>query len=377
LSGVAAAQATRPSSRDRERALQLSRESVGLIERRQLADAEATLRKALELVPDNTTCLYNLACVRAAQGDPRDAMDLLERATDAGFTDFHHLEHDRMLEPVRSLFRYRQLVARKDEIRHRAAERIVNSLKEELGAGYLYDVDEPQKLVFAVHADRAGLTKVENAIRCEAASQWKQVFSHRPDEFIRILVASPGDYAKRERREGVQGRYDDSTRTLLVKRIGPELRHEFTHALHAADQRALDQEHPVWLSEGLASLYENARIEISADGTEELLPNDTWRLAAVQTASRRGEFIPLPQLLRLDRNAFTARATLAYGESGNLLLYLYEQQLLKAFYDSYTEGYAKDATGQHALESVTGKTLPDLQNDWEKWMRRRTAPKKS
>ena len=374
---IAAAPATGPSPRDRERELQLSRQAVNLIDQHKFSEAEADLRKALELIPDNTTCLYNLACVRAVQGDSQEAMDLLERATDAGFTDFHHLERDPMLQPVRGLVRYRELIARKDEIRHHAAQRIVATLKEELGSGYLFDVDEQQKLVFAVHADRAGLDKVERAIRCEAASQWKQVFSHKPDEFIRVIVASPIDFAKREHREGVQGRYDDSTRTLLVKRIGPELRHEFTHALHAADQRALDQEHPVWLSEGLASLYENARIEPAAGGQEEYIPNDTWRLAAVQTASRRGELIPLSQLLKLDRNAFTARATLAYGESGSLLLYLYEQDLLKPFYGAYTSGYSKDASGQSALESVTGKPLSELQEDWEKWMRRRSAPKKS
>lgn len=377
LLAIASGPQTQPSRQDRARALKLSRDAVDLIDHRKFTEAEAVLRQSLEIVPDNTTCLYNLACIRAARGDPQGAMDLLQRATDLGFTDFTHLEHDPMLEPVRSLFRYRELLSHKDEIRHHAAQQILARLKSDFGEKYVYDVDEEHKFVFAVHSDRAGLHELERMIRAEAQSEWRLIFSHKPDEFIRIVVASPADFAKREHRPGVQGWYDDSTRTLLVKRVGPELRHEFTHALHAADQRALDQEHPVWLSEGLASLFENARIEPLPDGGEDLLPADTWRLAAVQTAARTHDLIPLAQLLKFDRAAFTARATLAYGQSASLLLYLYEHQMLKRFYDGYTSGYAHDPTGQQALESVTGKPLPELQDDWTAWMRRRTPPRRS
>lgn len=376
LLATALAPQTQPTAQDRARVLRLSRDAVELIDHRKFADAQTVLRQALDIIPDNTTCLYNLACVRAAQGDPQEAMDLLERATDAGFTDFTHLEHDPMLEPLRSTRRYQDLVWHKDEIRHRAAQRIVARLKSDFGEGYLYQVDEPRKFVFAIHSDPQGLRELERLVRAEAESQWRLIFSHKPDEFIRIIVASPLDFAKREHRLGVQGHYDDSTRTLLVKRIGPELRHEFTHALHAADQRALDQEHPIWLSEGLASLYENAAIEPRPEGGEDLLPNDTRRLAALQTAARTHELIPLTQLLKLDRTAFTARATLAYGQSASLLLYLYDHDMLKRFYDAYTSGYAHDPTGQEALESVTAKPLPQLQEDWIDWMRRRTPPRK-
>src|SRR5438309_2234607 len=54
-SAIGAAPATRPSPGDRERELQLSRDAVALIDQHKFADAEALLRKALELVPDNTT----------------------------------------------------------------------------------------------------------------------------------------------------------------------------------------------------------------------------------------------------------------------------------------------------------------------------------
>ena len=377
LLAIATGPQTQPSRQDRARELKLSREAADLIDQRKFAEAEAVLHQALEIVPDNTTCLYNLACVRAMRGDPEGAMDLLDRAADSGFTDFTRLEHDPMLEPVHGLPRYRELLSHKDQIRHQAAQQILARLKSDFGEKYVYDVDEEHKFVFAVHSDLTGLHELERMIRAEAESQWRLIFSHKPDEFIRIVVASPVDFAKREHRPGVQGWYADSTRTLLVKRVGPVLRHDLTHALHAADQRALDQEHPVWLSEGLASLFENARIEPLPGGGEELIPADTWRLAAVQTAARTHELIPLAQLLKLDRAAFTARATLAYGESASLLLYLYEHQMLKRFYHAYTSGYAQDPTGRQALESVTGKPLPELQDTWTAWMRRRSAPRKT
>ena len=106
------------------------------------------------------------------------------------------------------------------------------------------------------------------------------------------------------------GHYDDATRTILVKRPGAELRHEYVHALHAADQHALGQEHPVWLSEGLATLFEQPGFTPATQPTSSrMIPADTWRLARVQAAARHDTLIPLDKLLKLDRAAFTARAT--------------------------------------------------------------------
>lgn len=354
---------------------ELSRRAVDLIDRREFADAERTLGEALAVAPENPTCLFNLACVHAAMHQARAAVEDLNRAAEAGFTDFSLLERNPIFGEVRTLPEYATLVSRKAEIAHRAAGRIVGELRERLGDKYLIDADEKRKFVFAARTSREALDALEKSLREQAAAQAQTIFSNPSDEFIRVILATPADFARLESRPGVGGLYDDATRTLLVRRTGPELRHEFTHAIHAADQHALGQAHPVWLSEGLATLYESPRVEPGAAGGDKMvLPNDTWRLAAVQAAARRNTLIPLDKLLEMKRDAFTARADLAYGEAGSLLMYLFDRQKLKAFYEAYVAGYGQDASGRAALEKVSGEGMEELQTKWVRWLLPRAAP---
>jgi len=365
---------TRPGKLSDDQRLQvtaLSHRAVDFIDKRSFKDAERTLNKALEIDPENATCLFNLACVHAAMGKSQTALDDLRRATDAGFTDFTHIETDPIFLKMRGLKGYEELVARKAEITHAAGQRIVEELKEFIGDKYVFSVDEKRKFVFAVRSPSL-LKSLEKSIDDEADSLGQLVFSHPSDEFIRIVMATPSDFARIETRPGVGGYYDDSARMLFVHRPGAELRHEFVHAIHAADQHALGEVHPIWLSEGLATLYENPRTE--AGNKSRLLPNDTWRLTEVQTAARRGTLIPLEELVKMKRAAFTNRADLAYGEAGSLLMYLHEREMLKGFYIGYTEHYEQDPSGQAAIERITGKKLKDLQAEWVQWLADRTPP---
>jgi uncharacterized protein DUF1570 len=367
---------TRPgklSEPQRQLVTALSHRAVDYIDQRAFPDAERALNRALQIDPENATCLFNLACVHAAMRKPDAALDDLRRATAAGFTDFTHIENDPVFVSVRGLQAYRDLLARKAEITHAAGQRIVAELKDFIGDKYVFDVDEKRKFVFAVRSPSL-LKTLEKSIDDEADSLGDFVFSHPSDEFIRIVMATPSDFAKIETRPGVGGYYDDSARMLLVHRPGAELRHEFVHALHAADQHALGQVHPIWLSEGLATLYESPRTKTG--DKSKLLPNDTWRLAEVQAAGRRGTLLPLEELVKMKRGPFTNRADLAYGQANGLLMYLYDHDMLKSFYTSYTEHYAEDPTGRAALERITGKTLKNLQPEWIEWLATRTPPSK-
>lgn len=368
-----AAPSTAPASApapDLKKVSELSRRAVELIERRDYAGAQAVLRQALELMPDDPICLYDLACVEAASGDAEAAISDLQRAADAGFTNFNHLHHNPAFAALRDLPRFKQFLARENEFRYRAAQRILAQLKSRFGPEYRYEIDEPGKLIFAAHTDQPTLDSLRRELRVEAESQWELLFSHKPDEFVRVIVATPGDFVRVERRQNIQGRYDDVTRTLLVKAAaGLELRHEFTHALHAADQHALNQEHPAWLSEGLACLYETPRIKRTDDELgRRMLPNLTGRLSVIRQAARHGNVVPLAGLLTLDRESFTSRANLTYPEAASLLFYLYEHHRLKKFYDTYTTGYAHDPTGREALEKTMGMELPEIQKAWLDWL---------
>ncbi|MDB5355378.1 MAG: hypothetical protein JWN24_1831 [Phycisphaerales bacterium] len=368
-SALPAARAAAAAEADRKHAHELAREAIALLEHHDLEGAQAKLGEALAIVPDKAVWHYNLACIQAVTGKRSDALDSLERATDCGFTDFTQLEGDPDLKCLRDLPRYQKLIARKDEIRHHAAERAVAELEQRFGKGYLYEIDEERKLIFATNTDRATLDALKTWLESQTRSQCEQLFSHKSDEFIRVVLPSPADYRRVMKRPGVLGMYEDETRTLLAQRLGQVMTHEFTHALHSADQRALGQEHPIWIREGLAAMYEAAEFE-----DEVLTPHDNFRLGFVQSAARRQTLIPLEKLLRTTQQDFLAGPNLAYGESSSLMLYLYEQKLLRKFYDAYTSTYSLDPTGQTALESVTAMSLPELQRAWVAWLLPRAAP---
>ena len=133
----------------------------------------------------------------------------------------------------------------------------------------------------------------------------------------------------------------------------------------------------MWLSEGLATLYEYPGFEASGDVARRLIPADTWRLVRVQAAANHNNLIPIDKLVGMSRLMFTERAELAYGESGSLMLYLYEHGLLKRFYDDYTRGYATDRSGLEALTNATGMSISSLQKAWVDWLLPRSVPEKN
>lgn len=62
------------------------------------------------------TSLYNAACARALANQKPEALDLLQRALDAGFDDPDHLREDDDLESLRTEPRFRQLVSNAEEL---------------------------------------------------------------------------------------------------------------------------------------------------------------------------------------------------------------------------------------------------------------------
>jgi hypothetical protein len=192
------------------------------------------------------------------------------------------------------------------------------------------------------------------------------LFSTKPDDFIGIVLPSPADYRKIVQMPGVGGFYNDEAKVLIAQRLGQVVTHEFTHALHAADRAPLGQDHPIWIAEGLASMFEAAQFE-----GDKLVPRDNFRLNMLQRAAGAKRLITLENLVKMQQPEFVARANLAYGEASSVMLYLYETDKLKPFYEAYKKGFDQDPTGQRAIEQVTGRTFPEFEKDWTAWMVRR------
>ncbi len=67
-------------------------------------------RRLVQLVPQNPTAHYNLACSLCLTGRIDPALDSLRQACDLGFRDADHLERDEDLTKLRTDPRFRELV---------------------------------------------------------------------------------------------------------------------------------------------------------------------------------------------------------------------------------------------------------------------------
>lgn len=349
--------------------MELTRRSLQLFKDKKIAEAAAVLEQALKIEPDSPLNLYNMACAKALLGEPDVAMDFLVRSAEAGFTEFQQIQRDKDLETIRGLPAYKRLMGRRDELVRKSADRVLEALRKQFGEGYLYQIEPDNKLIFATNTDAQTLAEMKQSLLAQAKSQWDQIFDHKPDQYIAVVLPSPVDYRKVVLYPGVAGFFNPENRVLISSTMGQVLVHEFTHALHHADQEAAGQEHPIWLVEGLASLFEAGRF----DG-ETLVPDDNMRLASLQFAARANRLIALESLLKMDQRQLLRNPVLGYGQSSSLLLYLHDRKLLKPFYAAYKAGYEKDATGRAALEQVCEAKLPEIEKSWRDWMTKRTPP---
>jgi tetratricopeptide (TPR) repeat protein len=358
-----------PEQKKRLQVLNLTRKSLELFKAKKYAEVEAVLTEALVLEPDHSTNIYNMACLKAVTKRPDEAVVYLERAADAGFTDFIHIDQDEDLKSLHDLPRYKALIKAKDFYQKKDADRALASLKRQLGDKYLYDLDTEAKLIFAANTDAQTLAAVKKWLTAQAKSQWEQLFERHPDQYVAVVLPSPTDYRKMIKMPGVEGIYMHGPRMLIAKRLGQVMTHEFTHALHAGDLDALGQDHPIWIVEGIASLFEAGNFE-----GDKLVPKDNYRLWWLQSSHRMKRLIPLDKLITWKQSQFVANANLGYGQASSVMLYLYEHDLLRKFYDTYKAKFDTDPSGKATLEQVTGKPVKEFEKDWIAWMMKRTPP---
>lgn len=77
-----------------------------------LAQAEAAYERVLAQRPRDVLALYNLACICAVQGREQRALNLLDRAVDAGYRDANHMKTDPDLASLRGTQRYKAILKR-------------------------------------------------------------------------------------------------------------------------------------------------------------------------------------------------------------------------------------------------------------------------
>ncbi len=158
------------------------------------------------------------------------------------------------------------------------------------------------------------------------------------------------------------GHYGHTQKYIVVNyETGPgTMVHELTHALMSEDF----PEAPIWISEGMASLYEHCRAE--GDG---LRGDDNWRLPELQAALAKGTLAPLASLLAMTPEAFRARnETLNYAQARYFCKYLEELGILPRIYRQMRDRHAQDPTGARVLITAFGKPLDAVESAWRRWV---------
>ncbi|MDR1533498.1 MAG: hypothetical protein LBU64_00130 [Planctomycetota bacterium] len=159
------------------------------------------------------------------------------------------------------------------------------------------------------------------------------------------------------------GHYGHSQKYIVVNyETGPgTLVHELTHSLMSEDF----PEAPIWLAEGMASLYEQCRAE-----GEFLRGDDNWRLPELKDALAAGRLEPLSGLLAMAPSEFRGgRESLNYAAARYFCKYLEEMGSLPEVYKEFRRRPELDPTGRGFVVRALGKPLEAVDAEWRRWLR--------
>ena len=236
--------------------------------------------------------------------------------------------------------------------------------------GFNYVVSAP--FVIAGDGGRARIRRYRDGTILAAARALKAMyFKTEPDEPVLILLFEKAHSYKRYARTWFgdattphYGYFRRADRVMLMN-VGTgtgTLVHELVHALIAPDFPDV----PDWFNEGLASLYEQCRIE-----GDRITGLANWRLPALQRAIRSKALRPLTELMRDESFYDRDRVALNYAQARYLLLYLQEKGLLEDYYARFRENVGDDPSGLETLKAVIGpQELEAFEVDWHRWVLR-------
>lgn len=378
----------------RQRA-RLNKLVFGAFARKDWPAAEAALRELIPYDADNFVPWYNLACALALQGKADEAMKMIDQSVARGFADRRTLETDPQLAPIRSLDRYKALIANWDKLLDRRVEANLDRARrlftsDETAAKYSTERDDQRRLVYLSAFDPRLFADAKAQLETLTA-WWNQEVAPPPPTggppspdapptppsvpWVTVVLPTRADYARwaflrfGDGWERVGGQYSHDNKLLVAQDLGSTLRHEYWHVLHWRDQDNRGQRHPIWLMEGLCSLVEDVEFSPSKPGAK-FRPVPSWRTNQARRLARAGGLMPWDVLFGLDAGRFTGSRPLAqYAQSRAIFLWLYEQGKLREWYGAYTAGFAEDPTGASAFAAVFHKPAREVERDFRLWLR--------
>ena len=243
------------------------------------------------------------------------------------------------------------------------ARKIAAEQVKRFGSAYRARIDPNRHIVYVSALDDEHLQQTIALVSRTIDAQQRTLLTATLRWNVTVLLPTVDDYAPLAPAEGVIGFYDPNVQRVTSIDRGRVLIHEFTHALHHADTAPLRQQHPPWISEGIATLFESS--EITPSG---LVPFHCPRLLILQKAIREKTTIPLAEFVKMGQKAFMENPQVAYAQARYLLYFLNDRQRLRQWYERTKTGFHADPTGVRALEWAINQPLERVETQWHAWV---------
>lgn len=121
---------------------------------------------------------------------------------------------------------------------------------------------------------------------------------------------------------------------------------------------------PVWLNEGLGSLYEQCTIYNS-----ELKGVINWRLPILQKSIINNTYIPLKNLFKIsDEEFYDYESSFYYSQARYLCFYMQEKGVLRQFYKDFRNNFELDSTGTLFVEKIFNNKLENIDTEFKQWI---------
>jgi hypothetical protein len=242
------------------------------------------------------------------------------------------------------------------------------AVQAQLGAGFTVLIERP----FVVAGDEPPATVQDHAraiVRWTCTMLRKDFFSADPDTVYAIyLFKDKESYeANALRLFGAKPftpyGYCSSEHHALVMNIstgGGTLVHEMVHAFMHGNV----PDCPVWINEGLASLYEQC-----AERDGHIVGRVNWRLTGLKEALATDSAPSWERLAAMTDHAFYQDGVGAnYATARYLLLWLQERGLLLRFWKAWRAGVGDDPRGlATVLALFPGETPAAVEARWKEW----------
>ena len=345
------------------------------------AFSAAQYQKALRLVdeylaiwPETPHMHYNRACAFALLGRRDAAGEALLEAVKNGFQDFETMRRDPDLASMRNHETFTAILEAKERVVADANDGRMNAFKDRYDQGYVQEKDNERKLMVATGLGGRAHAEMMEMIGRQSDEQAKTLFPKARLDWCFVLVPTEKDAPEVFKKElnvddprRTPGVYLHGRRLLVSRDIGASMRHEFTHRMHWADMETRGQRHPMWIQEGLASLYED--YEWRPDGSVRFVPNIRHNIARKQVEAQID--LPFEKLFLLDPDSFLAGNARYYPQARSIFEFLADLGLLAEWYSRYCETFNRDPSGAKAFEKVFGLPIDDVNGRWKRWVRDR------